>query len=146
MDPAALPFLCRQMVFDGSKAHQPPDDPCGWTRVVPRRAALLSETLAESAMSAPAAFRKSLDAAVPPDGIGPVLRALWYEAKGDWNRAHESVQDQDGVEAAWVHAYLHRKEGDLSNAAYWYRRAGKPVARHSLEEEWTQIATALLRA
>jgi hypothetical protein len=97
-------------------------------------------------MSATAAFRKSLDAAAPPDGTGTVLHALWYEAKGDWKRAHEIVQDEEGAEAAWVHAYLHRKEGDLPNAGYWYRRAGKPVAKNSLEEEWTEIAAALLRA
>jgi hypothetical protein len=91
-----------------------------------------------------AAFRKSLNTTGPPDGLGPVLRALWHEANGDWNRAHEIVQDEEGAEAAWVHAYLHRKEGDLSNAGYWYRRAGKPVPKLALSEEWELIVAALL--
>jgi len=59
-------------------------------------------------------------------------------------RAHEIVQDQDGSNAAWVHAYLHRKEGDLSNARYWYRRAGKPVCEVPLADEWDSLAKALL--
>ncbi len=91
-----------------------------------------------------AAFRQSLDVTAPPDGLGLVLRALWHEAKGDWNRAHEIVQAQEGPEADWVHAYLHRKEGDLSNASYWYRRAGKPVSKLALSEEWEAIVAALL--
>ena len=90
------------------------------------------------------AFRQSLAGNAAPDGLGSVLRALWYEAKGDWNRAHEIVQDEEGAEAAWVHAYLHRKEGDLSNAGYWYRRAGKPVSNLALSEEWKAIVEALL--
>ena len=93
--------------------------------------------------SSAAAFRKSLDASAPPDGVGPLLNALWHEAKGDWSRAHEIVQDEEGVDAAWVHAYLHRKEGDLSNAGYWYRRAAKPVSKASLEDEWEAIVAAL---
>jgi hypothetical protein len=93
--------------------------------------------------SSAAAFRKSLDASAPPDGFGPLLNALWHEAKGDWSRAHEIVQDEEGVDAAWVHAYLHRKEGDLSNAGYWYRRAAKPVSKASLEDEWEAIVAAL---
>jgi len=91
------------------------------------------------------AFRQSLSAALPPEGIDSCLRALWHEAKGDWKRAHEIAQDEEGATAAWVHAYLHRKEGDLSNAGYWYRRAGRPPAKNSLDEEWAEIAAALLR-
>lgn len=91
----------------------------------------------------PAAFRTSLDTAKPPKVSAP-LRALWHAAKGDWNRAHEIVQDEDGPEAAWVHAYLHRVEGDLSNAGYWYRRAAKPVAKGELQEEWAAIVETLL--
>jgi hypothetical protein len=91
-----------------------------------------------------AAFRKSLDAGAPPDGAGSLLSALWHDAKGDWKRAHEIVQDEEGVQAAWVHAYLHRKEGDLSNAGYWYRRAARPVSKISLEDEWEAIVSAFL--
>ena len=88
-------------------------------------------------------FRHSLSGDAPPEGLGGLLRALWHDAKGDWSRAHELVQDQAGRDAAWVHAYLHRKEGDLANAAYWYRRAGKPECKTSLENEWEAIAAAL---
>jgi hypothetical protein len=80
----------------------------------------------------------------PPAGLRPVLVALWHDARGDWDAAHRVVQDLDDGEAAWVHAYLHRKEGDLGNAAYWYRRAGRPVATGSLDAEWAQLAGALL--
>ncbi len=75
----------------------------------------------------------------------PTLVALWCDARGDWDGAHRVVQDVAGVDAAWVHAYLHRKEGDLANARYWYRQAERPEATESLEAEWEQIATALLR-
>lgn len=90
-------------------------------------------------------FRTSLNATEPPRASGP-LRALWYEGKGDWRRAHEIVQDDNGPEAAWVHAYLHRVEGDLSNARYWYRQAGKPASRVPLGDEWAAIVEALLAA
>ena len=89
-------------------------------------------------------FVDSLAQPAPPEALASLLCGLWYDAKGDWNRAHEIVQDEEGRAAAWVHAYLHRKEGDLSNAGYWYRRAGKPVAQESLQEEWRAIVTALL--
>jgi hypothetical protein len=89
-------------------------------------------------------FRASLAAAAPPTGLKPALEALWFEAKGDWERAHELAQADEGGAGDWVHAYLHRKEGDASNAAYWYRRAGKPASRASLADEWTQIVTTLL--
>jgi hypothetical protein len=84
-------------------------------------------------------FRKSLSNSKPPEG-GEILVALWYDAHGDWNKAHEIVQDLETREAAWIHAYLHRKEGDLSNAQYWYRRAGQSVPQGSLEQEWEMIA------
>src|SRR4051794_26616939 len=90
-------------------------------------------------------FTSSLSASVPAPGISPPLAALWWTAKGDWGRAHSIVQDEAGVDAAWVHAYLHRVEGDAGNAAYWYRRAGKRVADGSLEAEWEQIASAFLQ-
>ncbi len=80
----------------------------------------------------------------PPAGAGAPLAALWHLAKGDWHKAHETVQDDDGAAAAWVHAHLHRVEGDESNAGYWYARAGKPHAKEPLGEEWELIAEALL--
>ena len=76
--------------------------------------------------------------------LPPLLRALWHDAHGEWDAAHHLAQDIDAADGAWVHAYLHRKEGDLGNAGYWYRRAGKPPATGSLEAEWRQIAAALL--
>ena len=92
-----------------------------------------------------AAFETSLAAAAPPDGMGGALRALWWDAKGDWARAHAAAQEDEGDAAHdWVHAYLHRKEPDPANAAYWYRRAGKPVHRGPLEAEWREIAATLL--
>ncbi len=89
-------------------------------------------------------FKRTITAARPPAALPPGLRALWHDAKGDWEAAHQTAQDIDSAEGAWIHAYLHRKEGDLGNAAYWYRRAKKPDCRSSLEAEWQQIATALL--
>ncbi len=89
-------------------------------------------------------FRNSLANARPPDGLSLPLAALWWDAKGDWTRAHESAQQDEGPGGAWVHAYLHRKEGDLSNAGYWYRRAGKPQASVSLDKEWTEIVNSLV--
>jgi hypothetical protein len=88
-------------------------------------------------------FRASLPDATPPPDISPALRALWYAAKGDWDKAHDITQP-GGPELDWVHAYLHRVEGDLSNAGYWYRRAGKPVASMSLSEEWNALVQNLL--
>ena len=72
------------------------------------------------------------------------LLALWWDAKGDWERAHEVAQDVDEADGAWVHAYLHRKEGDLGNAAYWYRRAGRAVASGDLRVEWEGIVGEML--
>jgi hypothetical protein len=88
-------------------------------------------------------FRKSLSASTPPT-VATALVALWHDARGDWNTAHTVAQDVDDETGAWVHAYLHRKEGDLSNAAYWYRRAHQPVASDTLDQEWARIVTALL--
>jgi hypothetical protein len=89
-------------------------------------------------------FRQSLSSATPPTGIGRALEALWWDAKGDWDAAHRCAQAQGDSAGAWVHAYLHRKEGDLANAGYWYRRAGKAPATTSLTIEWEAIARALL--
>jgi len=91
-----------------------------------------------------AEFSASLSGAAPAPGLTAPLAGLWWAAKGDWDRAHKIVQDEATSDAAWVHAYLHRVEGDLSNAGYWYRQAGHPVARDSLQAEWERIASALL--
>jgi len=91
-----------------------------------------------------AAYIASLDGAAPAPDLGAPLVGLWWAAKGDWDRAHRIVQDEDSRDAAWVHAYLHRVEGDLGNAGYWYRQAGQQVARDSLQAEWERIASALL--
>ena len=88
-------------------------------------------------------FKQTLARLAPPD-VSPLLRALWHDARGDWSRAHEIAQDVEDESGAWVHAYLHRKEGDLGNAAYWYGRARKAVATDPLDVEWDRIATALL--
>jgi hypothetical protein len=89
-------------------------------------------------------FKRAIREAAPPDRLSPALQGLWWAAKGDWNRAHVLVQDDPSRDAAWVHAYLHRVEGDLGNAGYWYRKAGRPAASDSLEAEWEAIAAALL--
>ena len=90
------------------------------------------------------AFKATTTDARPPAALPAALVALWHDARGDWNAAHQTAQDIDDATGAWIHAYLHRKEGDASNAAYWYRRAGKAVCRTSLEAEWEEIAAALL--
>jgi hypothetical protein len=89
-------------------------------------------------------FRESLTAAEPPPELTLALTGLWWDGKGNWTRAHESAQQDEGTEGSWVHAYLHRKEGDQDNAAYWYRRAGKPVCKDSLDTEWLSIVRDLL--
>lgn len=88
-------------------------------------------------------FKQSVEGTTPSDSLSPALRALWYAAKGDWERAHELAQSDPSQEGSWVHAYLHRVEGDLSNAGYWYRLAGKEKPDSSLDDEWTEIAKAL---
>ena len=89
-------------------------------------------------------FERSLADAAPPAGLSTPLQALWQEAKGAWDTAHALAQADKGAAGAWVHAYLHRVEGNLRNAGYWYRRAGRPAAEGALREEWRGIATALL--
>lgn len=92
-----------------------------------------------------AEFKSSLTSATPPANLPIGLQALWQAGKGNWKGAHELVQQREGEQACdWIHAYLHRQEGDLSNAGYWYRRANKPVQKNSLEEEWAEISAALL--
>ena len=89
-------------------------------------------------------FQDSLGDDRPPSGLDPALRALWHEAKGEWDEAHRLAQARDDEAGAWVHAYLHRVEGDDGNAAYWYRRANRPHATSALADEWREIVAALL--
>lgn len=89
-------------------------------------------------------FKATTAGDTPPAGLSPVLLALWHDARGDWHTAHEVAQDVPDPDGAWVHAYLHRKEGDASNAAYWYRRASQPVCRADLRTEWTQLVSTFL--
>jgi len=91
-----------------------------------------------------AEFKASLKGASAAPQLDAPLAALWWAARDDWDRAHCIVQDETTADAAWVHAYLHRVEGDLSNAGYWYRKAAKPAASGSLQAEWEEIVSALL--
>jgi hypothetical protein len=90
-------------------------------------------------------FMASLDQADPPEGLSIPLRGLWYSARNEWDRAHVLVQDDPSRDAAWVHAHLHRIEGDLGNAGYWYNRAGRTASRAPIEDERVEIAETLLK-
>lgn len=90
------------------------------------------------------AFKTTLSENHPPQGIDIFLKALWFDAKGAWEKAHELVQDEPGKNAALIHAYLHRREGDIWNADYWYRKAGTKRPDASLEEEWQALVTNYL--
>lgn len=90
------------------------------------------------------AFKKTLGDETPPAGVGDALHALWLQGKGDWRGAHELAQAVGGSDGAWVHAHLHRVEGDQGNAGYWYRRAGKAPSELPLNQEWDEIVRALL--
>ena len=89
-------------------------------------------------------FQQSRSQPSPPSAISEHLKALWYDGKGDWEQSHNIIQDIGDADAAWIHAYLHRKEGDVGNADYWYRRAGKKRPAVSLEEEWETIAKKII--
>ena len=91
-----------------------------------------------------AEFHRTLAAKTAPRGLAPPLTALWWAQKGDWDKAHKIVMDENGRDAAWVHAYLHRLEGDADNAAYWYRQARRPMATGAYPAEWAAIVAALL--
>ena len=81
----------------------------------------------------------------PPSTLSIELQSLWWDRKGDWEKAHELAQEANSREGDWIHAYLHRVEGDLGNAGYWYRRAGKPAkGKESLREEWEELVTFFL--
>ena len=89
-------------------------------------------------------FKNSLADQHPPSSLSVYAQALWYDGRGNWHKAHELIQDLTDENAAWIHAYLHRKEGDSWNADYWYNRAGRKRPLLSLGEEWEQIASDLL--
>ncbi|RAI99819.1 hypothetical protein LX64_04372 [Chitinophaga skermanii] len=91
-------------------------------------------------------FNASLQLTQPPADLSPALEALWWDAKEEWNRAHDIAQDIRDNAGSWIHAYLHRKEGDNLNAEYWYDRAGKHMPPVPLQEEWHQITAELLSA
>lgn len=91
-----------------------------------------------------AQFKQSLSLASPPADYSVYLKALWWDDRDDWERSHTTIQDVPGEEAAWIHAYLHRKEGDIGNADYWYRRAGRKRSSLSLDEEWEEIVQEML--
>ena len=91
-----------------------------------------------------ATFKASLAAAEPPPGLDLVLQTLWWDAQGDWKKAHECAQEETSATGSRVHAYLHRVEGDLANAGYWYNRAGKRPATGTTAAEWESLAVELL--
>ena len=91
------------------------------------------------------AFHDSLASPQPPPSLGKPLEALWHAGRGDWDRAHRIVMSAKSRDAAWVHAFLHRQEGDPDNARYWYRQAKRPEFVGALEDEWTAIVGELLR-
>lgn len=88
-------------------------------------------------------FLDSLSQDAPPEGISPYLSSLWWDGKGNWQKAHDIIEHLENDTAAWVHAYLHRKEGDRGNAGSWYSRAGRRMPEVSLEQEWKDIVTDL---
>ena len=89
-------------------------------------------------------FKESFSKQNPPAGLPVYLNALWYDGKGNWEKAHQIIQDIEDKNAAWIHAYLHRKEGDIWNADYWYSRAGRKRPDVSLEQEWENITESFL--
>ena len=91
-------------------------------------------------------FKESAAQENPPEGMPPELEALWQDFKEDWHGAHRTAQDIHTPIGSRIHAYLHRKEGDLGNARYWYRRSSEPEFSGTLEEEWAQIAGSILEA
>jgi hypothetical protein len=91
-----------------------------------------------------AEFRASLAQDRPSAGLDVPLQALWWAGKNEWDKAHRLVMAASGADAAWVHAYLHRVEGDLPNARYWYAQAGQPAAGNALNDEWDAIVAAML--
>jgi hypothetical protein len=93
-----------------------------------------------------AEFKRTLSKPKPPAGLAPALAALWWAGKDNWDKAHAIVMEEGGKDCAWVHAYLHRVEGDLGNAGYWYRQAERPLPKRPLAAEWEAIVQTLLAA
>ena len=89
-------------------------------------------------------FRASLSSAAPPAESTVYLKSMWHDGKGDWETSHNIIQDVNDKTAAWIHAYLHRKEGDVFNANYWYNKAGRRMPGYALEKEWEEIVRELL--
>ena len=89
-------------------------------------------------------FRASVNQQIPPEGLTAPLAALWWDAKGEWVQAHGLVDELETRDGMAVHAYLHRKEGSLSNADYWYERAGREFHRPELDDEWDALVTGLM--
>ncbi len=88
-------------------------------------------------------FRHTLNDAIAPP-VSPLLKSLWYDARGEWDNAHELAQEVNTLDGSWIHAYLHRKEGDLTNAQYWYSRANRKMPAYSLEQEWEEMVIVFL--
>lgn len=89
-------------------------------------------------------FKQSLTQSSPPSDLSTLLKAMWHDGKEDWESAHNLAQDVTTNDGSWVHAYLHRKEGDNANASYWYHRANRKMPSYSLKEEWKNISKELL--
>ena len=89
-------------------------------------------------------FTQSMNAGNAPANLDVYAQSMWYDKNNNWQRAHELIQHVPSAKAYWIHAYLHRKEGDTGNAAYWYHKAGKPMPRYTLEQEWEEIVRAIL--
>jgi hypothetical protein len=89
-------------------------------------------------------FKSAISSPAPPAEVSIYLKALWYDAKNDWEQSHNIIQEYDTKTAFWIHAYLHRKEGDPGNASYWYQKAGRKMPGYDLEKEWEEIVKQLL--
>jgi hypothetical protein len=89
-------------------------------------------------------YKASLSAAAPPEACNDLLKALWYAGKNNWHAAHNIAQEIHTREGSWIHAYLHRVEGDIGNATYWYHKAGRPMPEGALENEWEELVKAFL--
>jgi hypothetical protein len=124
-----------------------PADPEWGQRIENEFATVSGNVLGNRMKSAPmtlAAFKRSLSRRTPPAGFTTALAGLWWAAKDNWDKAHAIVMDESGRDCAWVHAYLHRVEGDPGNARYWYKQAGKPAAIGAIKSEWESIASELI--
>src|SRR5688500_12446994 len=90
-------------------------------------------------------FTSSIKQQTIPSSLGPELQSLWYDCLNNWNKAHDIAQDIPDKNGSWIHAYLHRKEGDKWNANYWYQKAGKTMPSYSLEKEWEELVRYFLK-